>query len=315
MTSPLSDGRSLWIYCDTALFGPDERLQFFVNTSAAVATPDEPTVMRDDVDGAGHPRTFLHTEGEYPACSGPEKQSLWPQSAVTVLATDGQQVDRVLVWYSNVCLVPGGAETFDIGLAEATYDVGPTASSTPRAVRILNPRVLPKLGKAGGYGVASVLDGDDAYLYWCGQDSDPCTIAKVPIAQAADSTAYRYWDGAGWVADAAAARPLVMGASQPRIKASVRWVPGLDRYVMVDVDSWSILNVRVATRPEGPWTAPAWVQLPECAQPYPNNCFAAEVQPQLSGAGHVAVSYFDPMQPYGLAPTTRVVDVPIGLAG
>jgi hypothetical protein len=314
MTAPLSNGRTLWIYCDTALFGTDQRLQHFVNTSAAVASPDAPTVMQDAVDVAGLPLTFLQSGADYPVCDGAEKRSLWPQSAVTLPAGPDQAEDRVLIWYSNVCLVPGGAETFDIGLAEARYAVGAGASSTPTSVTIRAPRLFPKLGKAGGYGVASVLDGPDAYVYWCGQDTDPCTVARVPWDAAADAAAYRYWDGRSWVPDAAAAKHLVMGPSQARIKASVRWVAGLDRYVMVDVDAWSTLTVRVATRPEGPWTEPAWVRLGECTQVYPNNCFAAEVQPQLSGPDHVAVSYFDPTRPFGLEPTTRVVDVPITIA-
>jgi hypothetical protein len=313
MTTPLSAGRTLWIFCDTALFGTDERLQYFVNTSGAVASPDAPTVMQDVVDAAGHPLTFLRPEGSYPACEAAEKQSLWPQSAVTIPASPSQAQDRVLIWYSNVCLVPGGAETFDIGLAEAWFAVGPDASATPTAVAVLNPRVFPKLGSAGGYGVASVIDGSDVYVYWCGQDSGPCTVARAALDHVADASAYRYWDGTAWAAGASEARPMVMGPSQTRIKASIRWVPGLERYVMVDVDPWNSVDVRVATRPEGPWTAPARSVLTECTQPFPNNCFAAEVQPQLSSADHVAVSYFDPSRPFGVEPTTRLVEIPITL--
>ncbi len=315
MTAPLANGRTLWIYCDTALFGRDERLQRFVNTSAAVAGPEAPTTMQDAVDTSGYPLTFLRADGDYPVCDAAEKQSLWPQSAVTLPASADQPEDRVLIWYSNVCLVPGGATTFDIGLAEARYPVGPGAPSAPTSVRIRTARLFPKLGKAGGYGIASVIDGPHAYVYWCGQDAEPCTVARVPVEAAADASAYRYWDGREWVPEAAAATPLVMGPSHERIKASVRWVPGLDRFVMVDVDAWNTLSVRVAQRPEGPWTAPASVRLGECTEAHPNNCFAAEVQPQLSGAGHVAVSYFDPTRPFGVESPTRVVDVPIALVG
>lgn len=314
MSTALSNGRTLWIYCDTALFGTDERLEYFVNTSAAVATPDAPTVMVDNVDPDGHPLTFLRPEDDYPRCSSEEKRALWPQSAVTILATDAQPRDRVLVWYSNVCLVPGGAQTSDIGLAEAWFDVGPGASAAPTSVDILDARLLPKLGAAGGYGVASVIDGPDAYLYWCGQDTEPCRIARVALDRVADPTAYRYYDGADWVPDATAARPLAMGESRLRIKASVQWVAPLDRYVMADVDAWNHVSLRVAPRPEGPWSAPATVTLPGCAEAFPDNCFAVEVQPQLSDAAHVAVSYFDPVRPYGNEPTTRVVDIPITLA-
>jgi hypothetical protein len=139
-------------------------------------------------------------------------------------------------------------------------------------------------------------------------------VARVALDHATDRAAYRYFDGTGWVPDAAAARPLAMGESHLRIKTSVQRVEALGRYVMADVDAWNQVQVRVATRPEGPWSAAAAASLPECTQPYPNNCFAVEVQPQLSDGTQVTVSYFDPMRPYDLEPTTRVVQIPITFA-
>ncbi len=42
INAPLSDGRSLWIFCDSSLFGPDGKLAAFSNTTAGFAEHDDP---------------------------------------------------------------------------------------------------------------------------------------------------------------------------------------------------------------------------------------------------------------------------------
>lgn len=56
------------------------------------------------------------------------------------------------------------------------------------------------------------------------------------------------------------------------------------------------LHVRVATAPEGPWTAPVGVLLPGCGGTVAGvtyACYAGTTQPAFSGPGLLGLGYYD----------------------
>ena len=305
MSTPLSGGRALWIYCDTGIWGADARLQYFVTTTATVASPDEPLVMRDALDATSRPVGFLTTADDYPVCHDGARRSAWPMSAVTV---PGDGSDRVLIWYHNVCLVPRAAETFDIGLAEIVIPADHRPED-PLVAHVVTPRLFGKLGRGGSFGAAAEVFEGDAYVWWCDLAETPCFLARAPLDRVQDLAAYTYWTGAGWGAEQGRMAPLPLGPVASRISSSVRWVPALASFVMLDMDGWGRLDLRFADRPEGPWSAAQTSILEECPGTYPENCFAGAIHAQLSDAAHLAVGYFDPRQPFGTGRSTRVIDI------
>ena len=68
-----------------------------------------------------------------------------------------------------------------------------------------------------------------AYVYGCQATTNwrACVVARVPPAEVADPTSYRYYDGAGWSDCVEYATPVNVGASQ----LAPLFVPALGRFM------------------------------------------------------------------------------------
>lgn len=76
-------------------------------------------------------------------------------------------------------------------------------------------------------------------------------VARVPAGRVQDKDAYRYWDGAGWSRDEAAAAPVADG---PIGELSVQYNEYAGRWLMTYLDeSRAQIVLRDAPRPTGPW--------------------------------------------------------------
>ena len=92
------------------------------------------------------------------------------------------------------------------------------------------------------------------YLYACSQHDDShfdCRVARAQRDLATLSSAYTFWTGGQWSADASAAAPVISEASG---RISVSYNPYLSRYLAVHF-VWILNEIRleIAERPEGPW--------------------------------------------------------------
>ncbi len=315
ISAPLSDGSALWVYCDTALVDEQGRMLGFRNSSAARAEPDRPLVMREPADPEGLPFTFLETEPGYPPCRPGEGRFTWPAAAVRV--PHPEPGDRVVIYYHNVCVVPGAFEGYDLGVAEFVTDDPAGMASEPIVGRLLEDRLFSRLHDEPPFGQAAVWHEGHVYLYRCDGAPGPCQVARVTPEGVADSTAYEYWTGSGWSQDITDAGPLVMPEPFTGMKPAVEWIPDLGIFVMVDHHRLGsgVVAIRVARRPEGPWSAPADVELPGCTGAYPDICFAAEIHEQLSSEDHLGLTWYDPTFPAGGESPTRFAEVPIQLTG
>jgi hypothetical protein len=303
---PLPEGGVLWVYCDTTQFGVDDRLRWFVNTSAALATDDEPLVMLDHQAADGRVEPFLQPDLDYPVCGDGEGRFTWPMSGVLVdQATSAEPA--VAIWYHNVCVVPGAFEGQDAGLAvfqlpgaPPSPDLAPGERPVLRA-EVVDDRVIPDPADGGPFGQAAVRVGDEVYLYRCPRSSEPCDVARVAadLDAVADRGRYEVWTGAGWAphgADGSASAPMDMPGARRGLKPTVAWLEELGLFVYADnlmVDPGTAL-LRVARSPWGPWSEPVEVDLPGCDGSWPDICFALEVHAERSTGGEVALTWFDP---------------------
>jgi hypothetical protein len=314
----LGDGRALWLYCDTVLFDADGALELFLNTSSALAEPDAPLVMIDQRDRRGEPVTLIDPAPGYPPCEASQRSFTWP-TAAAVVPDDTAGRDRVLIYFENVCVLPGEVDAYDVGVAEVVYDHDePQDPNRPLRATVLEPRLFPRADRAV-YGLAAVLDadGDHVNVYRCPASDDPCTVARAPVDDVADASAYRYWDGEGWQPEAAAAAPMIMPDTLQSTKASVEWVDDLGVYVMAShpVTETETVVLRAARAPEGPWSDPVEVPLPACAGFYPTICFAVEVHDHLSDAAKLGLTWFDPTYEPGGESPTRFAQVAVSVDG
>jgi hypothetical protein len=119
-------------------------------------------------------------------------------------------------------------------------------------------------------------------------------LSRVPLAQASDRGAYTFWDGSGWVADFAAAQPILDDVEGGI--GSVIWNDYLGSYTSGTsglCTGGSKFYMRTAPRPEGPWSAPPLeVDLaPLAATP---DSYAGIFHPELGNGRKLVISFYVP---------------------
>ena len=315
----LTDGSTLWLFgdtTDTTELYTNGTVPYFVNNTAAWASPDAPTLTRDVA--ATEPVLFAAPPPG--TCDGSTKAALWPESAVALPQDDG--TDRVVVVMSKVCV--GDTSWLDIetvGYAVVEYRYDPADPPADRPIR--GEVTQPDLADADtGYGRALLLEPDGhLYGYECGRFPDnwgPCRVARVLPEQVTDPTAWRYWNGddwtdpSSWVPDQTAAAAMELpGDAQTALPVAafgVTYNADFDTYLMV-YSPWpgfcDELAVRVSDTPVGPWTDAVEITFPNCSggeiPGLDQHCYAATPQTQLCEEDMFAGGYYDKFTDLGAA--------------
>jgi len=172
----------------------------------------------------------------------------------------------------------------------------------PNAVQVEVPLALPPANGLGAVVFPSCLMPNtasagapfpDGYVYAYGTREDPSKkllVARVAEADFEDMSAWRFWDGAAWVPDLAAAAPVAQRLSNEN---SVTPLPDGRFLLVFQRDSLSPrVEAAVADAPTGPWPetrtiywAPEALGDPDV---YPYN---AKTHPHLSRPGELLISY------------------------
>ncbi len=312
----LTDGSTLWLFGDTMEQRADGSLRYFVNNTAAWASPDAPTVTRD----VASTEPVLFAAPPPGTCDESDfwKAALWPESAVAIPQQDG--TDRVVVVMSKVCLGTTWLDIETVGYAVAEYRYDP---ADPPADRPISGEVTqPHLADAdNGYGRALLL-APDGYLYGyeCGTFPDhwgPCHVARVLPDRVTDPSAWRYWNGGDWTDPSSwgpqqtTAEPMELPGDPrtalPVAAFGVTYDDGVDTYMMV-YSPWpgfcGVLAARAADIPVGPWTDAVEIRFPNCSGTIAGldeHCYAATPQPQLCTPGTFAGGYYDMLTDVGVA--------------
>lgn len=173
-------------------------------------------------------------------------QSAVPGTEVTVIPTNGVSVGgRMYLHYMAVRSwdSPGRWTLNRSGLAYSDDD-GQNWTVSPDVV-------WP--GDSNFGQVAFVKKGRYVYLFGIpGGRFGGVQLARVPRRQLLDLTSYRYWDGAGWVPDPAAAETV---AEAPAGELSVQWNSYYRTWLMTYLnEDKAAVVLRTADRLTGPWS-------------------------------------------------------------
>ncbi|MDN4161230.1 DUF4185 domain-containing protein [Nocardioides abyssi] len=240
----LQDGRNIWVFGDTLRGGEgDER---FVRNSMLVVEPGCLQVVVPAGGGAVVPDRDREV-GYWPmsvVASGRPGYDLVTVTAQRVRSTDRDDA----FGFENVgpavalFVVPEGGTPQLVD----RVDVGPDSADTTRPM----------------WGAATALEGGWLYLYGTARPDDgtptgfSLRVARVRPDDVLDPDRWRYWDGAGWVRDPAAAAELVAAAGGTSQTLSVferdgRWYAfsKRDEFLGSDLVFWT------APAPTGPFTA------------------------------------------------------------
>lgn len=299
----LPDGSTVWFFGDTAERRPDSTLRFFEVGSAAWSAPGAPTVTLDHLVDGDRVLPFAEPTAEFPDCPAEAPTAgMWPLAAVA----DPSDPNRVLLWMGNICLGSNRmAVDRGISLGEWRYDPGDPPVDRPIEVTVLNQRLFPD----GEFGEAAVAVGDHVVVYGCdtpanmltATDAGFCRAARASVDEVTDASAYEVWDGEGWtIAGTPAPLDLASVPAGPSVPPGPVSVAATgDAFVML-YTPWPgyvpLVEVRVAREPQGPWSAPARIELPDCDDHYSGrtmSCYAANLQPGFDEPGRLGFGYYD----------------------
>ena len=316
VTARLRDGSVLWLFGDTAARDDAGAITYFVIGTASWAAADSPATTRDALDPAASmptPVPFAEPTSEFPPCPQQnQRKGSWPSAAVV------QQVgprDRVLVWLENVCLGSDRSlEDRGMSVAEWWYD----PSHPPIGQPIRGTVLAQRLFADRSYGSAALLrpdaghgPTDEVIVYRCTTSTEggppseygPCRVASTTLSTAADPHTYREWDGRSFAVQVGDGVDLDLpgggAAPVPPGGFSVHFEPLVDAYVMA-YSPWpgpsDVMAIRLAPRPEGPWSTPLLLRLPGCDDRVGERelrCYAATVQPVFSQPGRLGIGWYD----------------------
>ncbi len=277
-------GRVLWTFGDTlftpsAVDGATSR-----SNTAALADFAQPLAAGEPVDARGAPSPLLPFTAEeqaYNAASGrpDERYALWPGSVVEDGAGGG------LVYYLKLKVHPGFLNYEFLGTGVARVPAGSTTAT--REPGLLFPTPGPIFDNAFAL---------DAFIYAYGalpgSTDQSVGVARVPLDQARDRAAYRFWDGSAWGSDPALARAVMRSIPGALTVSKNAW---LGQYLAVHSLPFSNKVVlRVAAHPEGPWSDP--VEALTGASPVNGTDYAGREHPELAQAGgqKIYLTYFNP---------------------
>ena len=310
-TVALPDGRTLWIFADTAQLNAQPK--FFVTSSAGIASGGD-LRLRYLTDEQGVPIEFLpRTPAERAEqVDGQHYTAIWPTGATAL--PDG----RIMIAYAKYAVRLTPTVSFDFlagGLFSYQYPgwnrsagasalLGAVGSDQP-ANRFADDIWTPQDGP-----IASPVYAD-GYVYFTRCEKFRCYSVRSTVPDLADRSAYRWWNGTDWSPDVTRRARITFGSDGPGQNPSIAWSAALGLFVMTDTAS-GIQSTKgliwVARHPWGPWSRAASFALPGCPS---SGCYTLNVHPDRSPPGTLRVSFATS----GIGPYVRVVDVPIQLAG
>lgn len=266
-------GAALWghvVFCygDTVLSVPDAEGETWHHNSFSITedldASDGIDGFTEPVDEAGAPIYFVAPtpdeatfneahrgeDCEEEPCQA--RFAAWPGTMVYDEARD-----RALVFYGLIYAEPGDFNFRGVGQSIATWagldDLPERPEVAPGAE---HPTLLFSEGEPP-FGTAAIARDGDLYAFACDSDADglspPCLLAKVPLEDALDRSAWRFWDGGAWSEALDDATEVFAGA--PSVTVAYNAYLGAFTAIYAEPLSNDVV-IRTADALEGPWTDP-----------------------------------------------------------
>jgi hypothetical protein len=314
---PASPGRSLWLFCDTAVYArkthadgrPAWTLRRFIAGSTAavgataaghlpgqlseVAAPGAPAAKAH----AGQPAPFLArpagllTPGGLPCGYGGSYAASWVSGLTRVPSRPD-----LLITFNNYCVLDGAGGFLHEGFGLAEYD--PATGALTDDVTVFSGHAVTALG-------SPVFSGRYLYLYGpicsagkAGRCAGTLLEARVPAspAQWTDPLSYQWLDrGRSWSPDATAAASFIAGPKPSGVSVASFRAAGRGFVLVEQTSIGGAFTAYGSATPAGAWK-PVRSGRVSCraAAGYANFCRAIIGHPELSTPSELVLSYFDP---------------------
>jgi hypothetical protein len=258
----LADGRRIWTFADSTT-GPVRMVQ------------GEPDGTRPDVVGFRHNSLIIEDSageitGEHPASfAAPFDHPNHPDVWWWLLDCDWSPTHDALLVFTNRVELGG---LFGTILDSDILVVDPDTFAIDDVV---------ELGVLDRFFVQQcLLDGDTAWVVGYNDDGEKYNLlARVPVVDLLTPSAWRWWDGASFVADVDAAVTLFSTAGEPVIgTGALRRHPTVGWILCASDNLDNLLRIYVAASPVGPWLERDVIQRPAVGTRY--NVLAVGYQPK-----------------------------------
>jgi hypothetical protein len=248
--------------------------------------------------------TPVPTDGVY----GAQSPGIYPASWFTGVTRDPLvkgAPDQVLMAFNNYCV---DGETGDINTLFTDEGFG-LVSYDPHTNRLGKPAYV--FTSTGGQNLplaeqltSPLLFGGYLYLF-----GSTCTssafgacasgnvyMARVPATGNSwqDPGQYRFWTGSGWSSNYADAGNLIPGATPLGVSVGDYSSTGHGLVLVDESDLGGGFQVWTAKSPTGPWTLLRTGTVPSSCSGGEFGCYALNGHPELSTAGNLMISYYDP---------------------
>jgi hypothetical protein len=293
---------SVWLYGDTILSIEDSTGSNWANNSASWTrdfdASDGLTGFSDYLGERLLPGEFLPRTEEEQAFNEAHdaddcredpcgaRWALWPGAIV-----EDPERERALIFYHLIHGEEGAWNFESVGSGIATWGGLDQAPERPVIDEGHEHPTLLWHDPLQAFGAAALVQGDTLYAFACEGGWDKrCLLGQVPLAQALEIEAWRYWDGEAWNASLDAA----VGVFDAHTMLSVHHNAQLDRYLaLYNRPMDDRVYLRTAPALEGPWSRDEAVFM---AEPSHNGevAYGAMAHPELDreDGRFVYFSYF-----------------------
>jgi hypothetical protein len=320
---PADPSSSLWLFCDTDVYGFNSQGQWglsqIISGSTAAEGPatsgEVPTGLSELTSpGTGlpalpnhdGPAQFLPTPSGLETASGQPCDSAngaYAASWLSGVTQDPAQSSDVLVSFNDFCVPTGGGTPLHEGFGLAEYDPGSNTLDSQTTVFWSPTAPLPPQQLLG----SPTVSGSYLYLFGahCADTYDATCIAnsgnavylaRVSANPAAWSGAgdYQWYAGPGtWTASAGSATSVISGATPLAVNVGNFSALGQHLVLIEQTNDVGGFTVYEARSPGGTWQEKTSGTVP-CTTEGDSFCRAIIGHPELSTTGDLLVSYFNP---------------------
>jgi hypothetical protein len=279
--SAVVNNRSVWVYGDTFLAFPNEdNKRLLTNSQSSTSDEDAGDGLygfEENLDDVGAPVQFIpFTEDEISfneahegeACTETPCEARWAIWPGTIIVDEKKGL--AYLFYGKFYAEKGEFNFECKGRSVAIWDT--RDGTTPKRIAFNAVEGFPTLlfsQDEPRFGSAAVIVNNVAYVYGCSLDrssmTKPCHLARVRLEGILDKDQWTYYQSDGtWSGQMEGLDPVFNGNNM----MSVFYNTYLDSYVAIYTEPLeNHIMMRVAPRPEGPWSSPRLLWTAEASRP------------------------------------------------
>jgi len=308
---PADPSSSLWLFCDTDVYGFNSQQQWqWVNTINGSTAAEGPATAGEVPAGLSEMLTPGTGVPAMPNNDGPAQflptpslgcgSGYYAASWISGVTQDAARSSDVLISFGDFCVQTGGTNVIAEGFGLAEYN--PASNTLDSDQTVFTGASTPAQELLG----APVFSGGYLYLFgsYCADTVDATCVsasgnavylARVSANAAAwgSAASYRWYAGSTWTATVGSATSVVSGATPLAVNVASFASVGQGLVLIEETNLVGGFTVYEASSPTGTWTQKTSGTVP-CTTEGNSFCRAIIGHPELSTTSQLLISFYNP---------------------